>query len=521
MALNRMPGPREPVRPNARKQAPLPPAPSGNQRRARVAFLTSVTLIAVTASLVVANLVSDRYKSRIDVTQAGNQRLSPRTDRMLQHLTGEFRVIVAVDMKTVDPRSRERVRDVLQEMHRSTKNLDYQMIDTGAVEGQEKFKQLLMELSIRDHKLIEEQSASIELAGGAALSLAAYLNDTLSPALLEIQNGISPATTTGQNNRTYFEQSAAAARLLAKDLSTANNAAADALKARLDDIPIPATDKAAAALTGILGPAVDQLDDLSKQLRRFAESQAAAGPAADQAKPLIPAVEQRRDQVAVTLESLKRLKRLDLLRVMDALRNANAALVVGPPDVGLCAIDLQTLMPSSDWLDATGTGKADLQRRAEELVATSIGSLVNPIRPIVVVVHAEQRAFFDQPEVFHKTISQLAQNLQFRGIDVVEWAVVTQPEPPKLKALNADGKRPVVYVSLPPDSSNTSSSPGSLSGVQRAAKLGEVLTSLANSGKNVLITASPSVLPTYGQPDPIAPRRGPALGWPPTPGGPS
>src|SRR5262249_30280750 len=102
------------------------------------------------------------------------------------------------------------------------------------------------------------------------------------------------------------------------------------------------------------------------------------------------------------------------------------------------------------------------------------------------------------------TFGQLIQRMQFRGIDVIEWAVVVQPEPPKLRVLNADGKRPVVYVSLPPDSSAGSSVQGAPNGVQRAAKLGDALTALAIAGKNILVSVSPCVLPTYGQPDPVA-----------------
>jgi hypothetical protein len=471
----------------------------------RVMFLTCVTLLAVTASVVIANMVGDRFATRIDVTHAGNQRLAPRTQRLLDHLSQTYRVVVAADMKALDLRSRERAKDVLTEMHRSSSKLEFQFLDTGVVTGLDQFKKLVRDLASRDANLIKEQQTAIELAGGGALALSAYLNDTLSPALLEIENGISPGTQAGQTNRAYFEQAAAGARLLAKDLTGANNKASDELKSKLDDIAIPATDKAAAALMGILSPAVDQMDDLAKQLKRFADSEVSAGPARDLARPLVPAVEQRRDQAAVVLESLRKLKRLDLLRIIDALRSANAAIVIGPPDVGLAAIDLESLMPSAAWLEATGTGKADLHRRAEELIATSISALVNPIRPIVVVVHAEPHAFFDHPEVFKQTISQLAQNLQFRGVDMIEWAVVSQNEPPRLKLLNPDGKRPVVYVGLPTDSSTSTNTPGALSGVQRAAKLGEVLNALSQGGKNILLSVSPSVLPTYGQPDPLTP----------------
>jgi hypothetical protein len=488
----------------ARKPPPLPPAVPGSRRRLRVMFLTTVSLLAITASIVCANLVSDRYRAQVDVTAAGNQRLSPRTQRLMEHLPGRFRVVIAADLRTIDARARERTRDVLSELSTASGNFESQFIDTGSAGGMGDYKRLIATLVSRDQKLIDEQRAAIDLASGAALALSGYLNDKLSPALLEIENGISPGTQAGQTNREYFEQAAAAARVLSKDLTTAGNRANDELKARLDDIAIPATDRAAAVLSGVFVSAVDQLTELSKQLKRFVDASGSPGPAVDLTRPLITAVDEQRDRSSVMLDSLKRLKRLDLLRIVDALRKANAALVIGPPDVGIAAIDLDSLMPSAAWLDATGSGKADLHRRVEELLATSIGSLTNPIKPIVVMVHAEQRAFFDQPEALRMTIAQLVEQMQFRGVDVIEWAVMTQAEPPKLKVLNAEGKRPVVYVSLPPDSSTASPVQGAPTGAQRAAKLGEALTALSRSGKNILLSISPCVLPTYGQPDPAA-----------------
>jgi hypothetical protein len=493
--------PTAPQRP--RKPGPqIPPASgrTGRQRRLRVVFLTCVTLIAVTASLVVANLVSDRYTARMDLTAAGNQRLAPRTERLLGQMTKPFKIVIAADLNKTDARARERVKDVLAEMRRSNRNLDFSIIDTTSAVGLEQYKQLLRDLAKRDEKLVHEQSAAIDLACGAATSLSTYLNDTLSPGLLEIENGITPGTPIGQTNRAFFEQSAATARLLSKDLASAAGKAADALRAHLDDIAMPGTDRAAVALIEVVGPGVDQLTELTKQMRLFTESAATRGPASDLARVRIPEIEKRRDEAAVLLDSMRRLKRLDLLRIVDVLRSANAALVLGPEDIGLCAIDLESLLPSTEWLNATGVGKADLNRRAEELLATSLSSLLNPIKPIVVIVHGEPRPFMDQMPLF----SKLGQRLQLRGIDLLEWAVVTDPAPPKLNLINPKSERPVVYVSFPPDTTagTQGAGQGVLNGVQRGQKLAEALTSLSNSGKNLLLSINQSILPTYGQADP-------------------
>ena len=311
MAIGRMHNPDQATvtRAPARK-APLPPPPSGRQapHPRRLPHLHHHPRRHGVPRHRQRRLIPRRAHASVCPPPRAAKRLAPRTERLLTHLDKTFRIIIATDMKMMDPRSRERVKDVLTEMHRSSGNLEYLMIDTGSAGGMDDYKRLLRELVTRDDKLVKEQSASIDLAGGAALSLSGYLNDTLSPALLDIQNGISPSSSIGQTNRAYFEQAAAASRVLAKDLSTAAGKASDELRSHLDDIAIPATDKASAALVGILSAAVDQLTELAKQLETFASSPAAAGPAADLAKPLVKAVEQRRDQAAVMLDSLRRMR---------------------------------------------------------------------------------------------------------------------------------------------------------------------------------------------------------------------
>lgn len=59
------------------------------------------------------------------------------------------------------------------------------------------------------------------------------------------------------------------------------------------------------------------------------------------------------------------------------------------------AIEFANLFPPTDWIAASGAARADLGRRAEELLASAIAGLESPVKPVVVLVHAEGRTFLD------------------------------------------------------------------------------------------------------------------------------
>jgi hypothetical protein len=117
----------------------------------------------------------------------------------------------------------------------------------------------------------------------------------------------------------------------------------------------------------------------------------------------------------------------------------------------------------------------------------------------VVFMHAELRPFMDELRL----IDELRARLMLRGMDVVEWTVLAQEKPP-IVSVDPTGARPVVYLALSPDSAAAAPAQGGLSGAQRAAKLADALDALLAEGKAVAISLNPSLLPTYGERDPLA-----------------
>ena len=106
-------------------------------------------------------------------------------------------------------------------------------------------------------------------------------------------------------------------------------------------------------------------------------------------------------------------------------------------------------MPPGEWLDAERGVEADIGRRAEELLASALGALVEPARPIVVVVHARGEGFLERVPV----MNVVQERLELHGVDFVEWPVIAMPDGPDLTTLDPDGSRPTVYIVISSDTS--------------------------------------------------------------------
>lgn len=489
--------------PAGRRQEPQRPTRSAKARRRGALVLTGVAAIAGLAAVVMLNVLSLRFSYRFDVTATNEQSLSPRTERILDRVTEPVKIVIAADLTQADARVRSRLVDTLRDFERDNAKVTSTIIDVSREDGRAQFKGVVRELAERDRDLLREQTAAIELARGSGAAIAAYLNDQLSAALLEVRSGVSPGTPESDRFRQALEQAAALARNTSRDLNEAAARTQELLGQTIEGEPVPATDRARDALAQGIDASVSQMGRLVGVLRALASSADARGPAADAAAALVPDLERRRDQANVVLESLRTLKRPDVLRVADALRAGSAAIVIGPrrsDASSVAAIDAQALLPDSAWVNQAGLAHADLSRRSEELLSTALGALVAPTRPIVVFVHSDPQAVLDRAPI----IDLLRTRLNMRGIDTLEWFDAGNLPSPSITSLDPDRKRPVVYVVLPPDSSSQAATPGGETGLQRAKGLVRTLEALVDDGRSVLLSINPSIAPSFGDTDPFA-----------------
>ncbi len=467
---------------------------TGRGRTLRYTVLSAIVVLAATASLVIATMLGERYAVRVDVTATGEHELSPRSRALAEKLQGEYEVVIAgplKDRRVVDARVLQRVADVLQQLQRAGE-VRPTLIDTGSASGIRGYEELVRRLAARDAERIEGQQRAVQHAAAEAGELANSL-EAIGPSLTQIRDAITETDPSATTNRAYFDQRAEEAAASARALrDLAQKASEAAATPGAGQLPIPDTGAAAAMLRGPLGDLENGLFAIATDLVRFGE--AGTGQAQQLAKALAPEVGRLRDRAAIARDSLERLEPIDLIRIAKALQGSSAVIVIGPPGVGLTAIDFAELFPPT--AAANPAAGADLGRRAEELLTTALAALAQPVKPIVVLVHGQSRGFFDRISYFEL----LKQRLGLRGVDVVMWEAAEEPERPPLARLDPRGQRPVVYLVF-----NTASYAGGGaggSGPERAQKLGAAIDRLVTSGEPVLMSVFPSTMPTYGEPDP-------------------
>lgn len=476
--------------------------PTAAARRARFGTMSVILLAAATVSVIVLNVLGTRFAARFDVTSTGEHRLSPRSQSLLERLSGPYEVVVAAplrDRAVTDPRALQALRDVLDQFRHARGGVTIRstLIDTGSAAGIAEFEALLDRLAQRDAPRIQKQADAVATGLDRAEALAADM-ETLSPMLDAVARAIPDDAPGAATNRSYFEQRAAELRISAPPLRQAVGRARDTLTKPAGHPPIPDPERAAAPVLALLKEIEAGLNDIAENSRRFANAEGIPAPARDAAAPASTAAASLRDRVAVLRDNLERLERIDLVRIARTLQAGSAALVIGPPEAGVTAIDMAQLLPGEAAVEAAGGARADMGRRAEELIATAIASLAQPIKPIVMFIHGQPaRGFLQSPDFI-----QLLNRLALRGIDAAEWAVSVDPEPPPLTRADPTGQRPVVYVVLSTDASQSAPARGQ-SGPERAAKVGRAVASLIEAGQPVLLSLNPSTLPTFGETDPM------------------
>ncbi|MEQ8850388.1 MAG: hypothetical protein RIB32_01240 [Phycisphaerales bacterium] len=462
--------------------------------------LAAVLLIAATASFLLVNVLAHERPLRLDLTSGGSHRVSPRTEALVETFTDRYEIVLAIDPSQWDRRALDAARDVLDAFNRASERIGFTELDLSGSAGADQADDLVQQLAAAQPTALDER-ASLLAAAVSELDTSASGFESLAEGLAGIRDAIPPDSPGASNNRAYFDQRAAVARVGARELaelaeSIAPELSSGTLPGGLTDLNA-LLEPANAAVDGLLG----QLVSLASDVEQFAQAEAMPAPARDAARPWGRALSEWRDRVSILADRLGRAEPLPLIDAARALQTGQTLLVVGPPDQGVRAIDLVELLPHPDALDRAGvTAGVVLAQRAEQLVFTALGTLARPDRPVVVLVHAEtQRGVLESDALF----GALTRRLATRGIDLAEWAVVADASPPDFAPFMTQGPRPIVYVALAPDSSSGSAGDSSTAGAARAEALGRTLNTLIARGEPVLAAANPSIFATYGDPDPV------------------
>lgn len=436
-------------------------------------------LVFAAASLACAasvSILAGAMPATLDVTLAGAHRLSDRTDRLLGQLEGPHELIAAINPG--DRRISDRVFDVFQAAARQSDNLSLTRIELTEAAGRERFNDLVQRLVEREAGTISDANNAVEIGAQRAESVAQQLAAASASAAAE-------ETARGDTAR----RGSTTLRALAREIETRATEAKAALTSA-DLVPDPAAPatRLAEGLTA-LAAQIEQLTPAVSDIQARAQLAAA------------------RDLAVTEAASLRAVPMPGVARVAAALRSGEAVLLVGPPDQpdAVAAISVDELFPDAALLARQGLSPgAEARRRAEDLLAAAVASVARDDEPILVLTHAE--ALPQAPRLGR--FSALAERLRSKGIGVTVWHPVTTPEQPDLSTIDPTLERPVVYLFVAPDASEpTLRVPGGRevpAGAQRAETLAAAARGVINSGGTAILNLTPSVLPTYGDTDPLA-----------------
>lgn len=476
--------------------------PSTFPRRAELAVLTALFIFANAVSVLLLVSLGDRYSARVDVTATLEHRLAENSRRALERAgaADAVEIVIAAPFAGLDSRARVAVGDVLDEMGRQTPQLRITRIDTGSGEGLAEFEALLERLRERDRAAMDEYLGAVDAAMAQLEALAGYFAGDFTADFSAIAGAIEGDDAEAIQLRKYFGENAsqrgpAQAMELRRQLD-----AARAWRDPPEGSAIPEADRAGAAVADTLAALAAALAQMAESTRNSAREPSFPPAAAERAAAAAADLDRLAAASAAAADRVSRLPIPDLIRVTRAIQGSQAALVIGPPDLGVAAIAFDSLFPPAPVIDAAGVGPSSLRQRAEELVSTTLLSLAEPVKPIVVFTHGEGQS------LMRTGIFRVVQDrLTLRGIDTLEWATVLE-EPPDIAAIDPTGLRPVVYVVHNTDTLVSARGPSgqTIAGPDRAMRLGEAISQIAAAGEPMLLSLQRSTLPTFGDEDPTA-----------------
>lgn len=482
-------------------------------RQRRVLALGLLTLGALGASTLMVNLLSEKFSRRVDVTATGQQRLSPRTTQLLASLTGPTRLVVAANLQNADPRARQNLTDVLDEMAAKQPAFEQTLIDTASSGGARQFRDLLASLRERERPTLEANVAALTTAIASANAITTQLRENAAKTL-ESAAADAPALQPAQvAARTLTQQAASLCRVRADELSEALARARelitpDVTNAARAESFIPATDQAANQLAARFRDTAADLGALARQLRAKSQDPDVPGTLREPLATVAALLDRATIDLSTRVEPLASLPRPDILRLARALSQSEGAVLIGPPAIAgtnapspLVAMEVQKLLPDAAWINEGEVARRDLRGRTEELLASGLASLLSPQRPIIIFLTPEDDPYLGDGPFFRV----LQQRMASRGIDMLEWQVVNAdaPDAEALNTLDPDNLRPRVYLLLGAETTAGTGKSG-LSGPQVAAKMGEMLANLLERGENVLVSINPSIASAAGGTDPTA-----------------
>jgi hypothetical protein len=451
----------------------------------------NVTLFVLSALALGATVIGfserDEYRVRLDATKTRAYSLSPQSRQLLNSLPGDWKIAIVMSEKRATRAIRRQMDEVLKRYAQAAPRLTVRRIDPDRPETLLHYDELVGDLRRVYADPINAYDRALD-GGLAALAALQSFAQQQSPILEQVAARM-PAT---EPDRPQLQQRLG---ILALFADRGSQILELVRKARRPDgaRPLPDYEGARSVLAQALSQWAGELDEFARLFARWqgrADLDTSVKQFATVARREFSDVAQR---LAEAADPLKRLPPLELGHMGAELSRTECAVIIGPDRAAV--IPSAQLFPKANVKALQSGGvRFDQRFRGEQLISAAIRSLLVERMPRVVFVHAENEPLLQRRDPQRNAdLVGVAQALQMSRYEVAEWNVAQQRERP-----GAAPGQSVVWVIVPPPPARIIEASGALHA------LAEAVGQLLDDGASVLLSVSPSVLPKYGQADPLA-----------------
>lgn len=458
-------------------------------RRVRYALLTLALIAVTTVFCAAAQFLAETRRVRLDVTATREHSLSPRTLAMLASLDTPHELIVVAGGDRLDQASARRLVDLLDTLGRASPNLSAAWLDPSSPVGRASFETLPTRLLALREAEVAQGREDIRRAADAARDIAGRLQ------AMGSRLGAWSAALPGESPELLgaLDELAAVPRVHERELTQVADSFPVAGVVRVAGVELPDIPAAQGSLGVVLKRAADALETIARAASQLAPREQ-FGAIAPDARAVQREAELARDEALRAHDAIMRAPRVKLLDTLKLLQSQDVAVILSKDEV--VAIRIESVL--AERPDAPG-GAGRIRFAAEDAISSALAAAGGASAPVLVLVHSQQVRILEplgptQTDAAG-AMRQLLDRVSARGMLVREWATGVDQSRPSLADARAAG-RPVVWIVLP-GRSDVAEAAG------RMGMLARAVESLVSEGENILLSATPSLLPRVGEPDPL------------------
>ncbi len=415
---------------------------SSMQQRTRRAYYGLHLVIFVIAMLSIVTFVNwagYRRYLRIDMTATRRYSLSEQTDKVVNHLDHEVRMVMLFSQGTGKADQQEQVRDLIEEYaRRSGGRIDVAEIDP--VYNIAEYEQFAAQLRDRYTDDLADAAEAVEQASSTLEAIRAFAA-TQAQQFLRAEPLLDAASPQARQFITQVSRlmQNLEARLRIEEIT-------EQLQ-RVREAPLPDYAGARAMVEaplqtlseGLLDPAIEQFHQL-------ADEPGASSAMKDFLLGRIEAFRPMANEVSGTLEMLDAIAETDYDEVRRRILSANSVAVMSPEHVTVLALDDVYAPPTVE----PGEVQPRPRFKGEEVLTGTLISQAIEAPPLVVFVNSGQQPAIG-PSGTYSHVAQMLRNMNFQ---VTEWTAAARQTPwgaqPPQPMPQPDAGQAMVLIVLPP-----------------------------------------------------------------------